>query len=135
MVSSILFRVGVDVVELVRKSDVAQLIGTVSLTQELYRRELERLRVPRGNHWDHTWWRNRCCYWTSARVRKLLDHISLTMWLVAQRQVCRLWLLSAAGRWVFDFPKRLPGFAALDHVWTDISSLHVWRQLKDDLVM
>ena len=40
-------------------------------------------------------------------LRKNLDHVSLTAWLLAQPRVCRLWLQAATGRWVFDFQHRV----------------------------
>ena len=63
-------------------------------------------------------------------LRKILDHVSLTSWLLTQSRVCRLWLQAATGRWAFDFQDRRPCFAALDHVWKEIVQFHGWRPIS-----
>ena len=63
-------------------------------------------------------------------LQKLLDYVSLTVWLLTQPNVCRLWLQAAAGRWVFDFQHRRPCFAALDHIWKEIVHFHGWHPIS-----
>ena len=54
-------------------------------------------------------------------LRKLLDHISLTTWLLTQPHVFRLWL---------HFQHWRPCFAALDHIWKEIVHFHGWHPIS-----
>ena len=110
----------------------AEVIHTESLSQAVYREALKNLGSPRaaekgisreavgitmGSVIDGITGR------AAPTLRKILDHVSLTAWLLTQPHVCRLWLPAAAGRWVFDFQHRRPCFGALDHIWKEIGAL------------
>ena len=128
-----------DIGEIVNPSVAAEVTHTVSLSQAVYREALDSLDVPRatekgtsretvgitmGSVIDRINGR------AAPSLRKILDHVSLTAWLLAQPCVCRLWLQAAVGRWVFDFQHRRPCFAALDHIWKEIVQLQGWRPVS-----
>ena len=124
--------------------DIGEIFGQnvaaeVLHTESLYREALDSMGVPRaaekgasreavgitmGSVIDSISGR------AAPTLRKILDHVSLTAWLLAQPRVCRLWLQAATGRWVFDFQHRRPCFAALDHVWKEIVQFQGWRPIS-----
>ena len=128
-----------DVGEIFGHSMAAEVVHTESLSQAVYREALDNMGVPRatdkgvsretigitmGSMIDGISGR------AAPSLRKILDHISLTSWVLAQSRVCRLWLQAAAGRWVFDFQHRRPCFAALDQIWEEIAHFQGWRPMS-----
>ena len=124
--------------EIFSHSVAAEVVHTESLSQAVYRVALNNMGVPRapekgvsrdtigitmGSMIDGIDGR------AAPSLRKMLDHISLTSWVLAQSRVCRLWL-QAAGRWVFDFQHRRPCFAALDQIWDEIAQFQGWRPMS-----
>ena len=127
-----------DIGEIFEQKVAAEVIHTES-SQAVYREALTSLGVPRaaekgisreavgitmGSVIDGITGR------AAPTLRKILDHVSLTTWLLTQPRVCRLWQQAAAGCWVFDFQHRRPCFAALDHVWKEIVQFHGWRPIS-----
>ena len=99
----------------------AELTHTGSLSQTVYREALKSLGVPRaaekgisreavgitvGSVIDGITGR------AAPTLRKILDHVSLTAWLLTQPHVCRLWS------------------AALDHIWKEIVHFHDWHPIS-----
>ena len=95
-----------DVGEIFGHSMAAEVVHTESLSQAVYREALDSMGVPRatdkgvsretigitmGSMIDGISGR------AAPSLRKILDHISLTSWVLAQSRVCRLWLQEAAG--------------------------------------
>ena len=128
-----------DIGEIFEQEVAAEVIHTESLSQAVKREALNSLGVPRaaekgasreavgitkGSVTDGITGR------AAPTLRKILDHVSLTAWLLTQPRVCRLWLQAATGRWVFDFQHGRPCFAALDHIWKEIMQFHGWRPIS-----
>ena len=102
-----------DIGEIFGRGVTAEVIHTESLSQAVYREALDSLGVPRaaekgtsreavgitmGSVIDGISGR------AAPTLRKILDHVSLTAWLLAQPRVCRLWLqaATAAGYLIFS---------------------------------
>ena len=128
-----------DIGEIFGRGVTAGFVHTESLSQAVYREALDSLGVPRaaengtsreavgitmGSVIDGISGR------AAPTLRKILDYVSLTAWLLAQPRVCRLLLQAATGRWVFDFQHRRPCFAAVDHIWKEIVQFHGWRPIS-----
>ena len=105
-----------DIGEIFGRNVAAEVIHTESLSQAVYREALdsmgaaekgasrEAVGITMGSGIDGISGR------AAPTLRKILDHVSLTAWLLAQPRVCRLG----------------PCFAALDHVWKEIVQFHGW---------
>ena len=128
-----------DVAEIVSHEIIQHYVGTMCESQLVYRDVLKALGIPRAE--DKGLCRSLVGITMGSSVdgqagraapslQKILDHLSLTAWLMSQPKVCRLWVQAAVGRWVFDFQHRRPCFSALDRVWAEIVRLDGWRPLS-----
>ena len=124
--------VNFDTGEIFEQEVGVEIIHTESLSQAVYREALKKLCIPTAAEKGIS--REAVIDGITGRaaptLRKILDHVSLTAWLLTQPHVCRLWLQAAAGRWVFDFQHRRPCFAALDHIWKEIVHFHGWHPIS-----
>ena len=112
-----------DVNELVKERDLPELLGpSSSLAQQAYRRVLEAFSLLLSAV-------DSFASWAAPSLKKVLDHISFAMWLLAQSQVCRLCVQATVERWVFDFQHCRSCYAP-DGTWSDASAFRGWRQLS-----